>query len=372
MAENPTQRVVPTQIANTIGIAARSQTRRSSRMPRRKALAMTVFALLLASASAAQPSGPEGNLPLPPDALEHRLQYGRFEITAVGDTHGRGILSRALMDVHKLTLVFPEDGFSTGAKWRAAPGSGEGWDNSPRREIAAYAVQQLFLDPAEYVVPPTAARCIDLATYGPINSHPQPTFPDTRCVFGVLAAWLQHIETPDDALESERFSRDLRYAYSFGNVNIFTYLIAHRDASVTNFVISTDPNNPQLFSIDNGIAFSGMLYNFFVPQFDHIVVGGLPQRTVDRLRRLTPTDFERLGAIDELRAGADGVLRSVPPSANADPDEGTRLFANGIQLGLTRSEIDAMKRRWHQLLDRIDRGELPTFDAPLASTRPSP
>ena len=56
--------------------------------------------------------------------------------------------------------------------------------------------------------------------------------------------------------------------------------------------------------------------------------------------------------LDDLRADA-GVLRSVPPSANADPDEGRRLIANRIQPGLTRSEIDGMKTRWHELLERI-------------------
>ncbi len=324
-------------------------------------LALWVLAMLVGAASAAQPNGPDGNLPLPPNRLAHRLQHDAFEITKADDTSGRGIISRELMDVRKLTLVFPDDGFTTEAKWKAATAGGEGWDNSPRREIAAYAVQQLFLDPAEYIVPPTVVRCIDFETYRAIAKDPEATFPHTQCVFGALTAWLQHVKTPDAALESERFSRDPRYAYYFGNVNIFAYLIAHRDASVTNFVISTDPDNPQLFSIDNGIAFSGVLYNFFGRQFDKIVVGGLPRRTIDRLRRLTPEAFDRFGVLDELHTDADGVLRSTPPSANANPEVGVRRIANGVQLGLTREEIDGMKARWRQLLERVDRGEVSTF-----------
>jgi hypothetical protein len=46
------------------------------------------------------------------------------------------------------------------AKWaRAAPG-GDTFNNALRYELAAYAIQELFLDQPDYVVPPTVARAV--------------------------------------------------------------------------------------------------------------------------------------------------------------------------------------------------------------------
>ncbi len=340
---------------------ARRRSRSRAASLRRTALGVAALALLPAATVQAQPSGPKGNLSVAPKVLEHRLRNDRFEIAAVKDTSGRGIISRTLMDVRRLTLRFPKDHFTTEVKWKPAAHGGEGWDNSPPHEIAAYAVQQLFLDPVDYVVPPTSGRCIDFGTYQPISAHAEPTFPHTQCVFGVLSAWLQNVKIPDDALERSRFSHDPRYAYHFGNVNILAVLIAHRDASRTNFVISTDAKNPHLFSVDNGIAFSAELYNFFGEQFDHVVVGGLPKRTIDRLRKLTPASFDRFGVIEEYGIDSVGILRPRPVSGNADPKASTRVLPDGVQIGLTQDEIDAMKKRWQQLLERVDRGEIPTF-----------
>ena len=68
------------------------------------------------------------------------------------------------------------------------------------------------------------------------------------------------------------------------NLNLLAYLIAHRDARSSNFLMPTDPSNPRVFSIDNGIAFGGVLYNFFTWHFDEIRTGGLPRQSIDRLR----------------------------------------------------------------------------------------
>src|SRR5690242_192165 len=44
-------------------------------------------------------------------------------------------------------------------KWKPAAPGGDGYNHSPRRELAAYALQKLYLDEGDYVVPPTVARC---------------------------------------------------------------------------------------------------------------------------------------------------------------------------------------------------------------------
>ena len=61
-----------------------------------------------------------------------------------------------------------------------------------------------------------------------------------------------------------------------------------------------------------------------------------------------------------MKAEADGILKPVPPGANADPSRGARVSPGAVQLGLTRSERDALERRIRKLLEQVDRGEIPT------------
>jgi hypothetical protein len=303
---------------------------------------------------AAQPSGPNANIPMPPETLRRRMQDDPFEITAVAPAGG------GVMGASKITMRFLDDSLVAEAKWKAAPQGGDGWNNSPRREVGAYAVQQWFLDSDDYVVPPVAARCIALDVYRPIDAAAAPNLPGTRCVFGLLSAWLSNVQV-EPALQRERFSHDPRYAYHFANLNLLAYLIAHRDARTNNFLMSSDPTNPQVFSVDNGIAFGGVLYNFFTWHFDQIAVGGLPKRSIDRLRNVKPSDLTKLAVLGEFRAGPNGVLRPVLPSATTDARQGARQIPGGIQFGLTTEEIDGIAARLRELLERIDRGEMQTF-----------
>src|SRR5688572_23404981 len=79
------------------------------------------------------------------------------------------------------------------AKWRAS--STTSARNSPRRELAAYAVQKLFLEPHEYVVPPTAPHCFPIDEYRKkINPRAKPTWRDVPCVYGILSYWLEDVE----------------------------------------------------------------------------------------------------------------------------------------------------------------------------------
>lgn len=303
----------------------------------------------------AQMFDPTANLPLPPTKLVERLQNDNFEIASV-DAAGGGV-----MGAQKLSLVFRENHFSIDVKWKAAPAGGEGWNNSPRREVGAYAVQELFLDPEDYPVPPVVARGISLDAYAAVDKDAMPNIPETRCVFGGMAAWLQNVVQPAPAFDPKRFSEDARYAFHFANLNLLAYLIAHRDARSNNFLMPTDPSTPRVFSIDNGIAFGGVLYNFFTWHFDEIRIAGLPKQSIDRLRRVSRHQLSKFGVLGELEADQAGVLHAVAPSPNCDPEVGTRLVPGRIQFGLTVSEIDAMATRLHDLLARIDAGELQLF-----------
>lgn len=315
--------------------------------------ALVIAALTVASAAAAQPSGAGANLPLPAPELQRRLQNDPFAIVGVGSTRG------GIMETEKLTLQFA-DGARLEAKWKAAPTGGEGLNNSPRRELAAYAVQQLFLDPPDFVVPPVAVRCIPIDDYAPIHRAARPNLPKARCVYGLLSAWLENVRQPDDALDRERFSRDPRYAYHFANLNILTVLIQHRDAKASNFLMSTDPLNPQVFSVDNGISFSG-LYNFLTWHYDHLVVGGLPARSVQRLRQVRRGELQRLAVLAELQPDADGVLRPAPATPGTDHTQGLRRVGDGIQIGLTEEEIGGVEQRLRAILAAVADGREQPF-----------
>ena len=70
----------------------------------------------------------------------------------------------------------------------------EGWNNVPRKEAAAYQIQKWFLDPHEYVVPPTVTRCIRLEEFRVVDPEPEPTADSGTCVFGASSLWIVDVE----------------------------------------------------------------------------------------------------------------------------------------------------------------------------------
>ncbi len=295
------------------------------------------------------------NFPLPPAELESRLKTAPFDIVAT-EPAGHGV-----MGAKKLAIVFRDDHrHALDVKWKEAPAGGDGWNNSPRREIGVYEVQKLFLDPDDYVVPPVAVRGIEFDIYRAIRADPSANINGARCVYGALAVWLRHATTPDHAYDRALLLRNRRYAYHFGNLNLLHYLVQHRDARASNFVRSTDPDNPQVFSIDNGIAFGGTVYNVFTWHFDKIRVRSLPQQSIARLEAVSDADLQRLGVLSELRDDGEGMLRHVAPGHNLDPETGNRVRPGVVQIGLTSREIAAVARRIRRLLGR-DRGRFSTF-----------
>ncbi len=267
----------------------------------------------------------------------------------------------------RVTLELPDG--STGerivveAKWKPAPRGGGGFNNRPRKELAAYAIQQWFLDPDAYVIPPTFGVCVPIDRYREELSSTDPTFDGARCVFGILAYWLQNA-TSDGVWDAERFEKDPAYRESFANLNLLTYLIDHRDGRPSNFLRSTDPKRPRVFSIDNGLAFGGPwgLSTWFRinPRYSELRVRSFPRRSIDRLRAIDAADLARLAVVSEYRKREDG-LTPVDPGRPLEGGDGIRVSGSALQLGLKEHEIEAIDRRLRDLLERVDRGELDLF-----------
>lgn len=310
--------------------------------------------VLFSRAATGQVSGPKGNLALPPAETIHRMCQASFEIV---EARGAGA---GVMGARRWQLKL-EDGSTLAVKWKEAPEEGEGWNNSPRLEVAAYEIQKLFLDPDDYVVPPVCGRCVPFDTYRVVDDDPEANLPRAKCVFGAFSAWLDNVREPERAYDPERFSRDRAYAYHFAHLNLLTHLIRQHDARGSNFLMSTDPANPQIFSIDNGISFDAMFYNWFAWHLNEVRVGGLERRSVERLRRVTLADLEAFGVLEQFHRDADGVYRKVAPGLNLDPSKGDRFAADTFQYGLTEVEIGELWQRLQELLKRVDSGRLVLF-----------
>lgn len=297
------------------------------------------------------------NWPMAPSELDYRLAFEDFEIREVKSA-GSGVTGAS-----RFLVAFP-DGQTLKVKWKRFPEKTlDGWNNSPRKEVAAYRVQRWLFDEEDYVVPTPVPRCIALAVYAPVDAKAEPSVPGTSCVLGLLAVWMNDVEVVDD-LEDEiedddgRFTKDPHFAQHLSDMNLLTYLIDHRDGREGNFLISKDPGDPRVFAIDNGIAFQGFPWNFFVPNWNSIRVPWLRHDPVDRLRALPGEEVDRLGALFDMEADAGGVFRLKQPTAPLDPDVGARIAPGRVQLGLTAKEIATLKHRITDLLADVDAGRV--------------
>jgi hypothetical protein len=255
-------------------------------------------------------------------------------------------------------LAFPDSG-NIWVKWTPAPRGGAADNAEPRYEIAAYRLQKLFLDDPEYVVPPTVPRVVPLSSYPERGPEVRATFPNTESVLVVLQLWL-HDVTSRGVWDQRRLREDSVYARHAANTNILTYLINHGDSNTGNFLIARDPDNPRVFSVDNGIAFGASPIRDG-DDWRYLRVRRLPRATVGRLRSIRPADLEAvLGVIVQLEVH-DGQLVLVEPGPNLNPRRSVRRQGDVLQLGLTASEIRAVGHRLRELLREIDRGRLQMF-----------
>jgi len=245
---------------------------------------------------------------------------------------------------------------------KAEPGA-DTFNNVPRYDLAAYELQKLFIDPAEYVVPPTALRFIPRADFAKYQPDVTRTFSSADQVLAVLQYWLSDITVVADVYDPARFDADPVYARHIGQLNVLTYLIEHRDSNVGNFLIGKSPTGARVFSIDHGVAFASIDSDRGEAWKD-IRVNRLPADTVARLRTVTvPVLEQHLGVLAQWKLEGDRYV-PVAPGPNLSPNRGVRRKGNDLQMGLTKSEISAVNRLLVKLLQRIDAGEIAVVAAP--------
>ncbi len=309
--------------------------------------------LFLLLAVAAPVRAQDANFHQPPDSLEAWLAARPFDVIDFRGSRGEGDRTQ------RAALKFGADVIVL-AKWAQAAPGGETFNNVPRYEVAAYRVQRLFLDPADYVVPPTVLRAVPIEWYREkIDADVEPTFDHTESVLVVLQYWLNQVTLLED-LDTARFRADTAYARRVGDLNLFTYVIRHSDSNKGNFLISTVAESPRAFSVDNGVAFS-MAESERGIAWRGVRVPAVPRATVERLRSLTREELDRaLGVVAEFHV-VDGELEPAPPGENLRPGAGVRRKDDVIQLGLTDVEIGRMWDRIQDLLRDVDRGRVATF-----------
>lgn len=314
-------------------------------------IAVALGSLLVASAASAE--GLPKNWPMSPSELERRFMHDDFKIIEVKSA-GAGVTGAS-----KFKIRFA-DGKILKVKWKEVPAkSFDGWNNSPRKEMAAYAIQHWFNDENDYVVPTIAPRCIPLEDYKVVTPHPKPSIPGTSCVLGVIAVWIDEVTVPRKFYDPKLFRNDPAYARSMADFNLLTYLVEHRDGRQGNILQSTVPGDPRVFAIDNGISFDPFPWNFLVANWYKIRVPWLNRASVDRLRKIDDPQLDALGVIAELEADASGRLHVVTPGKNIDDDKGVKRSGTRVQFGLKEDDIDELEDRIEKLLENVDEGRQP-------------
>jgi hypothetical protein len=242
---------------------------------------------------------------------------------------------------------------------KAEPGA-EDFNNRPRYDLAAYELQKLFLDPEEYVVPPTALRMVPLAEFRKYSPDVSPTFRGSDDVLGVLQYWLQDVIVIADVYDPRRFASDPVYARHIGQMNIFTFLIEHGDSNVGNFLISRAEEGARVFSIDNGVAFA---YNESDrgDLWKSLRVDRLPADAIQRLRALGERELEAQLAVLAQWELREGHYVPVPLGENLSKHRGVRLEGEVVQMGLTSRELRSIWRQRERLLKEVDNGKITTF-----------
>lgn len=316
---------------------------------------VALLATLLVGLFAGQPvAAQDANVLLPIDSIETLLRVAPFQIlasqgTRFGDSRDR---------TQRVTLSFADSALIA-AKWAEAPIGGEAFNNEPRYEMAAYEVQKLFLEPKDYVVPPTIMRSFPLEWYKAHIGKAQPTFSGTTSVLVLLQYWLFNV-TADSVWNKDRFARDTAYARHFADLNILTYLIHHNDSNLGNLLISADASNPRVFAVDNGLAFGSQASDRGT-KWHNLLIKRLPKATVARLRTIKQADLDRLLVLAQFQIGADDALMPVPATAPDNRNGGVTRQHDVIQFGLTAREVNGLQHRLQKLLKDVDAGKITVF-----------
>jgi len=210
------------------------------------------------------------------------------------------------------------------------------------------------------VVPPTLSRSFDLDWYHQsVDASVRATFSNTRSVLVTMQYWLSAV-TADSVFNLKRFERDTAYARHLADLNVVTYLIKHNDANAGNVLVSSNPVNPRMFAVDNGLAF-GIEESDRGTEWRQLRVPRVSLQTVEKLRKITREDLDRTLAVVVEYELREGQYVPAEKTANISRGQGVRRREGRLQLGLTRTEIDGVENRIKSLLRQVDGGKLKTF-----------
>jgi hypothetical protein len=299
---------------------------------------------------------PPGSFCMPSERFEPLLRDAAIEILHTVKC-ASGVTGAQLF-----YLRLPTEALVFKAKWKAAKTGGTGLNNEPRKEVATYLVQKWFLSPDEYVVPPTVCRAIPLVQHMS-GTDEEATFDDTECVLGCLSFWVDNMKEMQP-FDEPRFESDARYRDAMANLNLLTHLVDHRDPRAANFLFSKDPDRTRALSIDNSLAFSGLINPrvLFLHEWRQLIVPKLPRAKIDFLRAVSRAELLRLRVVAQF-VRRDGQLTSVDPEAPlpGDDEEAVVWAGDVLQLGLKVSEIDGIEERITKLLSDVDAGKIELY-----------
>jgi hypothetical protein len=292
--------------------------------------------------------------------LEQFQRFDRMSIEIISD-EGAG---SSTTGARKLEIRITDHDADIKLKMKKFPPFLDGLNNSPRKELAAFAIQHFFLDPVDYVVPTFGVRCISMKTWEARGMGIPVRLEGTECSLVSYAFWLKDVTLPDPLYDKQKFSTDARYAYNLANFNILTHLVDHHDNRLGNFLVSKDEEDRRVFAIDNGTTFGPILYNWFYPpnsSWRKIKVPAIPRQAIDRLRKLTEEDLQSLAVIVQMEADSEGRLLIEEPGEPIDEEKGVSVRGTTLQLGLTDDEIEDVWERIEDLLEDVDDGEIGVF-----------
>jgi hypothetical protein len=244
---------------------------------------------------------------------------------------------------------------------RAMPHDLDGIDGAPRKELAAYVVQQLFLEPEEYIVPTCGVRCVPTDEWRRHGGAGDPQVPGTRCTLAIACLRLKDVTIPGVLYDRERFLTDATYARYLADFNLFTYLAGHSGGGGGSFLVSTDDRRRQVFAVDNRHTFDARRPDAEVSDWSTIRVAALRRRSVERLRQVAEADLHVLRVVWQLERDATGTMRPVKPERPMHPHGGAIVKDGVVQLGLTDSEIRDVWQRIETLRRDVDAGKIPLF-----------
>lgn len=311
-------------------------------------------ALLAACLAIAPPSLAEtvtDSITLPVSAIEARL---RGPLDVIESEQARPAIEgdRSM----RVVLAGGEGEPPMAARWKPVASPGQGFNNEPRYELAAYELQRLFLDECEYVVPPVVLRAMSIDEYKRDRPGGQVGLRGTSSALFMLSYWLEDISNRDP-WDRERFNSDPVYARHWGNLNILTHLIDHKDANIGNLLISKHPEDPRVFAVDNDVAFKSEPSDRG-DTWKNLQVDRLPAKTIERLRQITRDDLERaLGVVAEFEI-VDGLLVAVEPTGNMNQRRGVDTTKTRAQFGLNSAEINDIMRRIERIVSGVDSGRI--------------